>query len=206
MRIDPGSRSVQGLSTFLAFIGLNVVYILVSLPVVTIGASTSALYEVTMRYSDDERGNLVKDFFPAFVRNGVRASLLALALLGPCAVLAWAALFWSQLTSLVAGVAMVLSIVAAAYLLVAFLFAMALTGRYTNTFRRTLRNALLIPAAEPVRAMGVVLVPVTLVAVALIFPAFWIVVGTIGFSFGAYLTAFLFRGIFARHTPETPLD
>jgi hypothetical protein len=59
VRIDPDSRSVQGLTTFLHFVALNVLYIVACLPVVTAGAATAALYEVTLRYADEERGYLL---------------------------------------------------------------------------------------------------------------------------------------------------
>lgn len=200
MRIDPESRNVQGLTVFLSFVGLNVVYLVSCLPVVTIGAATSALFEVTYRYSDDERGNLVKDFFPAFGRNAVRGTQLAAVTLLPAVAMAFAAVFWSQHPNPLAGAAMVLAILAVAYLLTAFLMAMALVARYENTFRHTVRNAFLLPAAEPMRCFGVLLVPVTQLCLVLLFPAFTFIVATIGFSVGAYGTAFLFRGVFARHS------
>ncbi|MGO8609939.1 DUF624 domain-containing protein, partial [Rhizobium johnstonii] len=62
MQINPDGKAVGGLSTFLAFIALNLLYLVTCLPLVTIGAATSALYEVTIRYSDDESGRPVADF------------------------------------------------------------------------------------------------------------------------------------------------
>jgi len=199
MRIDPESRGVQGLITFLSFVGLNVVYLVTCLPVVTIGAATSALFEVTYRYSDDERGNLVKDYFPAFGRSFARATLLMLATLLPALAMAFAAVFWSQHQSPIAGAAMVLCIFAVTYLLMAFLVAMGLVARYRNTVRQTLRNAFLLPSAEPLRCFGVLLVPVTQLCLAIVSPSFWFVIVTIGCSVGAYGTAFLFRSMFSRH-------
>ncbi len=201
MRIDPESRGVQGLITFLSFVGLNVVYLVTCLPVVTIGAATSALFEVTYRYSDDERGNLVKDYFPAFGRSFLRATPLMLATLVPAFAMTFAAVFWSQHANPLAGAAMVLSILAIGYLLTAFLVAMGLVARYQNTFRQTLRNAFLLPAAEPMRCFAVLLVPVTQVCLAIVSPSFWFIIATIGCSVGAYGTAFLFRSMFSRHAP-----
>ena len=47
---------------------LNLLWLLCSLPVVTIGASTVALYTVTLRYPEDDSG-LAKLFFLAFRNN-----------------------------------------------------------------------------------------------------------------------------------------
>ncbi|WP_243230285.1 YesL family protein [Microbacterium sp. CIAB417] len=200
MRIDPESRSLQGMSSFLGFVALNVMYLVTCLPVVTIPAATSALYEVTIRYSDDESGRPVKDFFPAFGRNFVRATLLGLCLGVPFLLLAASAIFWASHPSVLAGAATVVATLAAVYLFAAFLFAMALTAVYAAPFRQTLKNALLLPAAEPVRMLGILLIPIALVCITIVFPLFGVILVTIGFSVGAYATAFLFRSVFARRS------
>jgi uncharacterized membrane protein YesL len=199
MRIDPDSRALNGFSTFLTFVALNLLYIALCLPVVTIGAATSALFEVTIRYSDDESGRPLKDYFPAFRANFGRASVLMLCLLLPAALLGFSSVFWFAHPALFAGVAGVLAIIGAVYLFAAFLYAMAQVAYFRNTVRQTLRNALLLPAAEPVRTLGLLIIPVTAVALTILFPPVGFLVLTIGFSVGAYATAFLFRSVFARH-------
>ena len=60
---------------------LNLLWLLCSLPVVTIGASTVALYTVNLRYPEDDSG-LAKLFFLAFRNNwkqGMAAGLIFLA-------------------------------------------------------------------------------------------------------------------------------
>ena len=49
------------------------------------------------------------------------------------------------------------------------------------------------------RTLGILLIPVTAVALTILFPPFAILLLTVGFSVGAYATAFLFRSVFARH-------
>ncbi|MFT4260196.1 DUF624 domain-containing protein [Microbacterium sp.] len=200
MKIDPESRALQGMSSFLAFVALNVIYLAACLPVVTIPAATSALYEVTMRYSDDESGHPVKDFFPAFGRNAGRATLLGLCLAVPMLLLGASAVFWAAHPSVLAAAAAVIATIAAVYLFAAFLFAMALTAAYTTAFRQALKNALLLPAAEPVRTFGILLIPVALVCITIVLPMFGVILATIGFSIAAYATAFLFRSVFARRS------
>ena len=199
MRIDPDSRTLGGFSTFVTFVALNLLYIVVCLPVVTIGAATSALYEVTIRYSDDESGRPLKDFFPAFRTNFGRATVLMLCLLLPAVLLGFSSVFWFAHPALFAGVAGFLAVLGAVYLFAAFLYAMAQVAWFRNTVRQTLKNALLLPAAEPVRTLGVLVIPVTAVALTILFPPVAILVATIGFSVGAYATAFLFRSVFTRH-------
>lgn len=201
MRIDPNSRSVQGLSTFIEFVALNVMYLVCCIPIITIGAATSALFEVTIRYSDDETGRPVADFFPAFLRNFRRGTLTGLALLVPIVLLVFSAVFWFSTPTIPGAMAGVVATLAAVFLFAAFLYAMALVATLDDTVRRTLKNAVLLAAAEPVRTFGLLIIPVSLVCISILFPPFLVIMGTVGFSVGAYAAAFLFRSVFARHRP-----
>ncbi|MBW9092085.1 YesL family protein [Microbacterium jejuense] len=199
MRIDPESRALSGLTTFLTFVALNLLYLVLCIPVVTIGAATSALYEVTIRYSDDESGRPLKDFLPAFRANFGRATLVMLCLLAPAALLGFSSAFWFAMPSILGGVAGIVALLGALYLFAAFLYGMAQVARFRAPVRQTVKNALLLPAAEPVRTLGVLLIPVSLVVFTILFPPFGFIVLTVGFSVGAYATAFLFRSVFSRH-------
>jgi len=198
MRIDPESRSLNGLSTFLAFVALNIVYLVACLPIVTIGAATAALYEVMIRFSDEESGRPLRDWFAAFRANFGRATLVSLALLIPCGVLAFSGIFWMSLSHVLAGAAAALAFIGAVYLLAAFLYGMAQVAYFRNTVRQTIKNSLLLPVVEPVRTLGIVLIPVTGIVLTILFPPFVILLLTIGVSIGAYVSAFLFRSVFAR--------
>ena len=48
---------------------LNLLWMLCCIPIVTIGASTVALYTMTLRLVRDEEGSLTRDFFKAFREN-----------------------------------------------------------------------------------------------------------------------------------------
>lgn len=198
MRVDPDNRAVGGFTTFLTFVVLNLLYIVCCLPLVTIGAATAALFEVTIRYSDDESGRPVKDFFPAMRAAFARASALMLVLVVPAVLLALSSFFWFSYPALFAGAAGVLAVLGAVYLFLAFLYAMAQVARFDGSFTRMLKNSLLLPAAEPVRSSGLLLLPVSLISLSVLFPPVLILVATIGFSVGAYVSAFLFRSVFER--------
>jgi len=198
-RIDPGGRAVQGLTTFLSFVVLNILFLVACLPVITLGAAGSALLEVTLRYADEERGYLVKDFVLALGRNALRATAVHLLLSIPMLLLAFAAAFWLMLDSPLSLMAALVAGLGAVYLLAALIHGLALVAAFDAGIGRTLRNALLLPGAEPLRTMGLVLIPVTGLALVLIMPVLgWILV-TIGCSFGAYLMALLLRPVHSRH-------
>ena len=66
---------------------LNLLWILCSIPVFTIGASTTALYYVTLKMAKNEEGRLAATFFRAFRENFRQATVLWLILLGAGVVL-----------------------------------------------------------------------------------------------------------------------
>ena len=61
---------------------LNLLWFLCSLPIVTIGASTTALYYVSLKVVRDEENSLTRQFFRAFRENFKQATVLWLILLG----------------------------------------------------------------------------------------------------------------------------
>jgi len=197
--LDPDGRVIGGVSTFLGFVALNAMYIVSVLPVVTIGAATSALLEVTIRFSDDERGRPVADYFPTFARNARAATPVAFALLAPMVALGFASVFWFAYADPWLTWLGVLGVIGVVYLFAAFLHAMALVAVYRDTVRRTLKNALLLPLAEPLRTAGLVVIPATQLALCVVFPAYLVILVTVGVSVGAYISAFLFRGVHARY-------
>jgi uncharacterized membrane protein YesL len=199
MRVDPESRTLHGASVFVTFIALNVIFLLTCLPVITIGVATSALFEVTMRYSDEETGHLVKGYFAAMKSNALRGTVVFVCFALPAVALAFSGLFWMFSGTSVSIVATILALLGAVYFFAAFLYGTALVGRYENALRQTLKNALLLPVAEAWRTFVLVIIPVTAVSLTAVFPAFAIVLVTIGFSVGAYAAGIMLRNVFARH-------
>lgn len=202
MKLDLEGRTLQGLTAFGTFVVLNVLYLLTCLPVITIGAATSSLYEVALRYADDERGSLLRDYLAALPRNALRGTAVLLLLGVPVLALLFAARFWYSFGSALSLMGMLVAALAALYLLGALLHGLALVAAFDAGIVATVRNALLMPGAEPLRTAGLVLLPVTAVLMALVVPSTLLLVGTIGCSVGAYLGALLLRPIYRRLSPE----
>jgi uncharacterized membrane protein YesL len=198
VRIDPNGRTVQGMTDFILVAVLNVVFLITCVPVVTIGAATSSLLEVTHRYADHERGDLVRGYVAALRRNLWRGTAVFLVLGVPAAMLVFSGVFWLSLTSIVAAVAGLLSLAGAVLLFAALIYGLALVGTHEARLGQTVRNALLLPLAEPVRTGALLAVPVTGLALLYVWPISWVFGATVGFSFGAYLQALVLRGVFAR--------
>mgnify|MGYP002518172683 FL=1 len=75
------SKFMRAMSRIADLIILNVIYLVTCLPVVTIGAASTALYTVCFRLGTAREGGLVKDYFRAFRDEFRQATLIWLFLL-----------------------------------------------------------------------------------------------------------------------------
>ncbi|MFC0672604.1 YesL family protein [Brachybacterium hainanense] len=199
---DPDSTVMHGLRTFLALVALNVLFVLSCLPVITLGAAGSALLEVMLRFADQERGYPATDYLRALGRNLVRGTGVLLVLGLPLLALLLAARFWIALDSLISLLASILAMLGAVVVLAALIHALALVAAFRAGVGRTVRNAVLLVGAEPLRSAGLVLIPVTGVSLVLAMPVLgWLAV-TIGCAVGAYLMALLLRPVHARYRSD----
>ena len=63
------------------FIILNVLWVICSIPIITIGASTTALYTVMLKIVKNEEGYIARDFFKAFRENFKQSTAIWLVFL-----------------------------------------------------------------------------------------------------------------------------
>ena len=60
---------------------LNLLWVVCSIPIVTMGASTTAVYYVTMKLVRDEDGPTIRSFFKSFKENFKQATIIWLILM-----------------------------------------------------------------------------------------------------------------------------
>lgn len=72
---------IRILSRIFDLIVLNILWAVFCLPIVTIGASTTALYSVTLKMVVNEEGYLIRDFWRAFKRDFKQSTSIWLLLL-----------------------------------------------------------------------------------------------------------------------------
>ena len=73
---------------------LNILWIFFSIPIVTIGATTTALYSVNLKIINNEEGNLIKTFFKSFKENFKKSTIIWLIILIKSIVLGVNLVFW----------------------------------------------------------------------------------------------------------------
>ena len=88
----------RALSRLIDLVMLSALWFVCSIPVFTLGASTTALYHVTLEMAFGERPGILSGFFSAFKKNFFRATAVFLVLLAAGLFIAadlWCALHWA---------------------------------------------------------------------------------------------------------------
>ena len=137
---------------------LNVLTLLCSLPVITAGASFTAMHYVLWHMVRGEESYVSKQFFAAFKQNFRQATLLWLGCLAVIAVLGVDALAAQQLSADRRWMAFAaLAVVAVAALAVAEMF-FVLLSRYQNDTLAHLKNAALLAVGSFPRVLAIVVI------------------------------------------------
>lgn len=170
------SPLMRGLTRLADLMLLNVLALVCSIPIVTIGASSSALYYAMGHLIHDE-GTPTRDFFRSFKQNFVQATGLWLLFLAAGAALGFAFVYY--LTTQMTG-GMVLLMLSSLVLLLWGLmltWVFPLQAKFTNTFWKTLNNALLLSVAYLPRTLAALVVNLIPVLLYLFYPQLFIMAG-----------------------------
>lgn len=125
---------------------LNILWFLCCLPIVTVGASTTALFYVTLKIVKNEEGNITRAFFHSFKENFRQGTVIWLILLAVGIILGvdgyvfYHMRFDSVLWTL--GTAVFLVLLAAYCIVLMYIF--PLLARFDNTVPAMFKNALMI--------------------------------------------------------------
>ena len=149
--LSPDSKFMQVLNRFSDLVILNVLILLTSLPVFTLGASLAAAYTLTFRMVRSQEEPIVKSYFRAFRANFKQGTGLWLILLLAAVP---ALVYFDRFFALETPVRYLFVPFLSVFLAAAFTasFAFPLTSQFENSLTGTLKNALLLALGNLPRA------------------------------------------------------
>lgn len=128
------------ITNFIALVKINFLWLLFSLPIVTLGGATIAAYDVFLRMCDGEEGYVAREFVQAFkknFKNGIPYGLVTLL----CCYVVWLDFSLFEQIESNPVILLVMGMISAFVFLLSLLFAFPLQARYDNTFIKTLKNS-----------------------------------------------------------------
>lgn len=144
--LSPDNCVMQFITKITNSVYLNILWFLCCLPIVTAGASTTALFYVSLKMTENKEGNLTKSFFKAFKENFKKSTKIWLILLGTGCLLACDGYIFFHMkfenTLWTLGTAIFLVALAAYAIVLMYIF--PLLARFENTIPAMFKNSLMI--------------------------------------------------------------
>ena len=148
---SPDSKLYRFMARLTDVFVLNVMWLVFSLPIVTIGASTIAACSVTLHMAEDTEGHTAKDFLKAFkanIKQGIPMTFITL-------ICVWAVYLDFQIYGAEADMGhggalifLIIGIVAAYIFAFSLLYVYPLLARYENSIINSLKNSFRIRSEE----------------------------------------------------------
>lgn len=181
------------------FFLLSCLWYLCSLPVVTIGASTTALYYVTLKMARDQEGNLIPSFLHSFKENLRQATILWIGYLAVGVLLVLDFLIGLQRGSIFGGSMMITSAVLMFLwgLFVTMLF--PLIARCANTTSALFKMGIAMALRNFLPVLSALMVTLAFAAVGVL--VFWPVL-LVAPGLAAYCNSYIMNRIFDKYGLE----
>jgi len=182
---------------------LNVLWLIFSLPIITIGASTCAAFSVSLKMVDDEEGYIGRMFIKAFKDNFKQGTIMWL-ITAPCIYLSY--LIWQFIIKgedvnfiIIAG-----AIIFTFIVICSNLYTYALIARYENSLKNMIRNSIGISMRYFIKT--IVLTAVLAIEIILIFWNKWTLLAgiLIGPEFIIFTISGISKNIFKNIEKENP--
>lgn len=203
--LSPDSKFMMAMDRVCDLLFLNLLFLLTSLPVVTIGAASTALYTVCFRFDTEKETGVFKAYFRAF-RENFRQSTglwLVIGLFGVTSALN--VLLFRAMT----GVLHFLFVPCGVLLAVAVLMGSCLfplLSQFSNDGRTALKNAFFLSVGYLPRFLLISAINILPLAMLLLDPYLFFQTGIVWiliyFSAGAYINSLILKKVFAPYLSE----
>ncbi len=194
----------QTLSRLADLVLLNIVFLICCIPIITIGASLTAMYEITLKISFKEDGYIIRDFFKAFKQNFIKATVIWIMTFIIGILLFFNFMIILQVKNIIFTIILFLTGTISLLYAMTVTYVFPLLARFHNTVFKTIRNAFFMSIANFLPYSFLMLIfPIVLFLLscinANIFSWAIFIYLLIGFSGIALINSYLFKKIFSKY-------
>lgn len=194
---------------FLNFVGklllLNFMWVICSIPIITIGASTSAMYTVMFKVVKDTDIFIIKDFFVAFGKNFIKSTVIWLFTLLLLVASVYYIMGGIVLSGSMKTILMIISIIGAVIISTIMIYSYSLIAYFNNTIKNYILNSIYLPFFSPLKFIGLVIIWIAPILAFLAYPSYRAVIVilliTIGFALQGFASAKIFVKLYEKLTP-----
>lgn len=199
---DIDSPAMRFLTKVADLMILNILVIICSLPIITIGASMTGLHYVLLKMVRNEDGYIARAFFKSFKENFKQATLVWLVILiflfifvGDLLIFNYSGIEFPNALKIV-----LFALVIFVSMIIAYVF--PVLSRFENTVWNTMKNAMFMSILSFPKTVLMLIMYAVPVAVAYFLPIGIPLVFMFGISVPSYLSAMLYSGTFKKFEPE----
>lgn len=187
---------------------LHMLFLIASIPLVTIGASTTALYATWFKIWDGtDEGKLVRTFFAKFRSNFVKSSVVWLAMVviaAACILLVYPFAIVRVVQAFPPLSFAVILVVAAVALTSGYIF--PILARFENTLRRTISNSFLLAMSNMAVSVIVFMINGAVLALGFVISGRLVIVWLFGsFGVASFCNSWILNRVFAKYIPAENL-
>lgn len=187
---------------------LNLICIVCCLPVITAGASITAMFYVTMKMVRNEEAYIVRSFFRSFKQNFKQATIINVLMLLAGVLLYFDMNICRNIKGTLSQVLLVIFTMILVIYIMIFMYIYPVLAKFYNTIKNTLINAFLMSVRHLPYTILMVLISAAPVALLYFIQNgqtqlnILMVLILIGFSGVAYLNSLFFVKIFDKYVPK----
>lgn len=189
---------IQFLNKMADIMWLNILTVICCIPLVTIGASFTAMHYVALKIVRNEEGYITKDFFRSFKQNFVQSTLIWLILLVVAGFLAGDYYIVNKMDVEINNIIRTALWTIALFSAFTAIMVFPVQAKFSNSIAGTIKNAFVIGAIQFPKTILMIIMfffPVIIYMISLrILPIAFL----FGFSLPAYLSAMLYNKTFMR--------
>ena len=144
------NKLMQGLDKFFNVCYLSIVWLLACIPIITIGAANTALYYTANKVLKHNRGYVWKDFWGAFRANFKQSTIVWLVTLGLALLMCFDTYVMWKFAAAGYGIGKIYIFftIVLAFVIMWAVYVFPYIGRFANTTKAIMKNALLLAFAH----------------------------------------------------------
>lgn len=192
---DPENRFWMFMEKVMNAAAISLLWLICSLPLVTMGAATAAVFQFTLHQVNDEEGYVIKSFFKAFRQNFRQATILWLLMAAAGSFLAvdlWLCFQIPVPQPVRIGMTAVIGCGALLYLLTS-LYLLPMTAVFSVTVKKTVRDGFIMAVGNLPISILILAVYAGFAVLACLRPGAAVFCVGIAIFVSSYLFSFVFR-------------
>jgi len=194
----------RGLEKAVNVVYLNVLWLIFSIPLITIGASTTAMFSVMMKMGRDREGYIFKDFLKSFKENFKQATIIwGILLFAGTLLVADMYYFFTIAEWKNANYIGMIFLGVSVVFILGVMYIFPLQAQFHNKIKQTIKNAFFLASKH--FGWSMLLLLIYLIMIFLVY-LFWYVAGWCIIGICAYIAACIYNKIFVKYIPEELRD